>query len=257
MSWNEDSSNEGESFDVLLQLTFPMVLILAFVVFTQVRALEENLKEVEAQLIGTETGKLREKLDLAIIELQKQLLTKAVEEVIVEEQTASGLDEYASLVPTPDAVISGQMGSRYPSLSYQLYNRFNRPATTVKPELKRRVEVRYQALAAEHVVLQSEPISEANGLFLETELDGNISKLIDRIVAIQRQGISRWLSSPSADQVSKSESERSWIQLILGSNDPTVTDRRNRFNNVTLEKLKEILNKAGAPMLDRTLEGVL
>ena len=52
----DSPSRDGVSMDVLLQLTLPIVLILAFLVVTEVQTLTEEIQRLEEDVRGTAHG---------------------------------------------------------------------------------------------------------------------------------------------------------------------------------------------------------
>jgi hypothetical protein len=70
----------GESMDVLLQLTLPIVLILAFVVVTEVKTLTDQMWRLKKDIENTATGRLSRERDTTLMELQLQLLYQATDQ---------------------------------------------------------------------------------------------------------------------------------------------------------------------------------
>jgi hypothetical protein len=93
-------TREGESMDVLLQLTLPIVLILAFLVVTEVQTLTDQIRRLKNDIENTATGRLSKERDTTLMELQLQLLYQATDQVAQAEEKGLALREYRLAAPT-------------------------------------------------------------------------------------------------------------------------------------------------------------
>lgn len=137
-----ESHSDGESLDVLLQLTLPIVLILALFIVTQMEALEnafkrkqiqleeakEELKEKDEQLEwerssakASAEGKIKKD---AIITFQEKYLREATEEVIKKERERLGIDAYRGAAPSSHMLSQGEIGRGFKDSSQRIYEVF-------------------------------------------------------------------------------------------------------------------------------------
>lgn len=239
----------GESFDVLLQLTFPIVLILAFALLL----LRHDLSVISS----TPQAEVRRQMESLILELQKQLLAKAVQDTIAEEERAAQLSAYATSMPSPESIAAGNVDDRYRTLAPALYRRFNRPDRDLLPDLHRRAIDRYDVLAAKQPGLAGRPVSAANEVFLDTMLDGSAAQLIDRIVAIQQDLAFAWLRSEAAARMTRQQSRSIWNLFVSRRDESAEAMSRQQFNNLKLDYLRDEMARLGVPLLEKTLAGAL
>lgn len=274
--------NQDESMDVLLQLTLPIILILAFVVATEMRSLREELAEVsdsaqalsaendalneELQILvkemdGTETGRLYQQLDLAILTLQHQLLLKAVAEVVAEERESLGLAEYPSLIPAVEDLLAGRVSPRFGLISASLAARFNGEALAdTRARLVALVESRFQALAdstlAEGQVStlrhrQLRDIVPENRASFTAQLAGELDAMAQVATGVQLEVMLAWIASPAAEQAVEVGSRQAWRAIQGDGEEAVVREQVKDFVNLKALLLVERLRAMEVPLLDR------
>lgn len=264
---DEDYEAESEgSFDVLLQLTLPMVLILALLVVTEVQTLQEHIQQLMDDITGTSIGALLEQRNEALLTLQQQLLVKAIEEVAEEVERGSGLLEYAEARPSALAVLEDRMDLRFKEISTVGAQRFNghRAYVESRNAVRRQIIDRFRKLATETLGQTSAvsesgartllDISEKNQRFLETELTGFLEDQVSRLVEVQLQLILDWLEEPRAGELVSGESSRLW-RLIQKIADPE--PQIDQFVNLKVSRLRQRLTELEVPLLDETWRQVL
>lgn len=265
----EDNDYESEhqgSFDVLLQLTLPMVLILALLVVTEVQTLQEHINQLMKDIEDTPTGVLLQQRNEALLTLQQQLLWKAIEEVMEEVVQESGVLEYVDVCPSALEVIEGHIETRFKEISTVVAQRFNGQRSYAKSriELRRRILERFRQLALE--VLGQSPdisgsgartlleLSKKNSNFLETELAGHLEDQIGRLVEVQLQLALDWLQESRASELVKSESSRLWSLIqTISEPDPQI----DQFVNLKVSGLEQRLEELDVPLLDETWRQIL
>ncbi len=155
----DDERSESEGTDVLLQVTLPVVLVLALLVVTEVQSLRQELDETRAaseqleqalaaaqatnERLGEELsaaqrslelersddrGKtLRDQRELMFITVREKLLREATNEVARGERERLDLDAYSVTAPNSEDVRGGLIQDRFKQISRQLAAIFNDP----------------------------------------------------------------------------------------------------------------------------------
>jgi hypothetical protein len=265
IAYGELPEEEG-GFDVLLQLTLPMVLILALLVVTEVQTLQQHVDQLMGDIENTATGHLLQQRDEALLTLQQQLLWKAIEEVMDEVVQESGLHHYALVRPTALEVLAGSVAEQFKEISTTFAQRFNGQGSyeQSRSQLRHRILERFHHLVS-HVLSQSPDIrgsgasvlldlSSESRSFLETELSGHLEDQIDQVVAVQLDLTLDWLQERQADELVKTESSRLWdlIQKTIKPN-PVI----DQFVNLKVSSLEQRLRELDIPLLDETGRQVL
>lgn len=251
------SPDEGESMDSLLQLTLPIVLILAYLLVTEVKALRE-----------TPIGQLRDKLDVAMLTLEHQLLLKATDEIARQEREDIGLADYKLATPGLEDVRDMRVDKfkRFISISTGLAERFNglESKDKMRQRLHREVEARFETLVQE-VVAQHRDLGEArhrklqgiskeNRHSYQTKLEGDLQTIEAEGVKVQLAVILAWLDDHQASQHVTMESRRSWRRIQSGGEDAEVSDQEAaRFVNLKVDKLVEHFKNHGVELLDEAI----
>lgn len=264
----ESDVPEGPNLDVLLQLTFPIVLILAFFVVTEVTSLQSHLTDLLNQMTGTETRILGRQRDIALIELKKQLLWKAINEEMEQERVRCRLDEYLMVLPSGQDVLKGQVDRDFQTISSVLADRFDGPERLERTRvlLAILVDTRYQLMIDRFVIENADfelasirklrELSHDDMEFVVDTLKGHTNDLVDDIASLQMRVILSWLRSERASAAMQAQSQSLWerIQVELG----LVPEERNieRFVNLKVEELRKRLAYDRAPQLAETYDRV-
>lgn len=277
------SDDQGESMDVLLQLTLPIILILAFVVATEMRSLKSELAEANAhaedlasendalneelqilvaEMDGTETGRLYQQLDLAILTLQHQLLLKAVAEVLDEERQSVGVREYPGLSPGVEDLLAGQVNPRFAAISSSLAARLNgEQRRYTRERLETSVVTRFQALvdtALDEGQLSSlklrelRKISPENRASFAAQLAGELDAMAEQAAGVQLEVMLAWIASPAAEQAVKSGSSEAWRAIQSQHEEAVVREQVKDFVNLKALLLVDRLRELDVPLLDHT-----
>lgn len=257
----EGPERHGESMDVLLQLTLPMVLILAFLVVTEVKTLSDQIQRLKSDIQNTATGRLSEERDTTLMELRLQLLYQATDQVAQAEEEALALREYALLAPAVSDIVAGRVDERFAATSRKLYELLNEEARREQTErrLRTAVEERFAELVAKELtefgadarasVLN---IPAGHRALYETKLQGHLERFLRTGAAVQLELMLSWLEDPGAGATVRQQSLSLWrrLQQRLGGQE-TDGVPFEEFVNLRAVKLVETLDGLGAPVLDR------
>jgi hypothetical protein len=244
---------ESESFDVLLQLTLPIVLILAFVVVTELATLRRNEDRFKDAVQGTP---IKTHLDMRAA-LQRLLIEKAVEQVMKEEEATTGIGEYKNILPTADQVLEEQLPERFREITLIFHRRYNDPYRSTKWELRERIRRIYEKLAAANPDLVEREISQREmDDVLEAELTRRIEELIKRACDIQAMVITAWVSSGRAVKSVESESQKWWglLQRPAAEAEPGLLSEK--YRTLMVDALQRRLSDARVPLLDTVVQKV-
>jgi hypothetical protein len=251
----------GESMDVLLQLTLPIVLILAFVVVSEVRTMTEQMSRLKRDVENTATERLSRERDTTLMELQLQLLYQATDQVAQAEEEALALREYALVTPSVAEILRGDVDSRFAATSRTLDDLLNgeRQRAATERRLHRAIEQRFSDLVAveltefdatarERVL---DIVDEHRRLY-ETKLDGHLEQFEAVATAVQLDVMLRWLEHPDVATTLQPDSLSLWkrIQQRLRSDAPR-DDAFDDFVNLRVARLVDHLSAQHVPLLDR------
>jgi hypothetical protein len=263
------SQDAGESMDVLLQLTLPIVLILAYVVVTEVRTLQGDLAGLQRDVRQTPTGELRGELDVAVLTLQQQLLLQATDEIAQEERDRLGLAEYKLAAPSVDEVLNKRVDERFARISKGLAERFNGPEGRLRTHqrLRQAVAARFEQLVqqvlAQHPALgqarrqRLQEISDDNRRSYETKLDGHLSGMQEEGQTVQLKVVWDWTTSPRTGPEVEAESKALWEKIQTEKDEAVGHDLAKRFVTLKAQKLVGRFKAMGVPLLEETLRRVL
>lgn len=257
----EGGRREGSvSMDVLLQVTLPIVLILAFLVVTEVQSLTDQINRLQKDIEGTATGRLARERDMALLELQVQLLYAATTDVGRQAQDELGIDGYVATAPSAADVLARTLAPEFVNTAQALHAAFGNAPARQRTELRLRetVEERFVELADEQTSLAGEPrrrlldITEANRELFEIKLRGHIESLIDAAAAPQLALMLDWLRSPEASERIAADSRALWREVRdaqAAGADETAIDA---FIDLKAATLVRELERLGVPILERT-----
>lgn len=251
----------GQSMDVLLQLTLPMVLILAFLVVTEVQTLSDQIRRLKKDIQNTATGRLSEERDTTLMELRLQLLYQATDQVAQAEEEALALREYGLLAPGVDDIVTGQVDERFVATSQKLFELLNGEERREQAErrLRAAVEERFAELVARELgefeadarasVLS---IPAVHRMLYETKLQGHLERFLAMGTGVQLELMLDWLEDPTVGLTLRQQSLSLWRKLqqrLTGADTEAVPFED--FVNLRAVKLVEALDTLGAPVLDR------
>lgn len=246
------------SMDVLLQVTLPIVLILAFLVVTEVQSLTEQINRLQKDVEGTATGRLARERDMALLELQVQLLYAATTEVGTQAREEFALDVYTARAPDAAAVLAGTLDPDFVAAARALHAALGDEGARRGTEAHWRdaVEQRFTELVDEQSGLAGEPrrrlleISEANRELFHIKLRGHLEALIDAAGAPQLALMLEWLRHPEASRRIAEDSVELWRE----ARDPNASaDAIDAFIDLKAASLVRELARLGVPILDRTV----
>jgi len=264
----EAAPGQGQSMDVLLQLTLPIVLILAFLVVTEVQTMTDQISRLKRDIRNTATGRLSRERDTTLMELQLQLLYQATDQIAQAEEEALSLREYALVAPSAADILRGEVSPRFVTTSRQLDDLLNgeqqRAATEQRLQLA--IEERFAELvdaeltefnaAARSTVLRVPP---KHRKLYETKLDGYLEEFESVGTAVQLDVMLRWLEHPEVASTLQPDSVSLWkrIQVRLRSEstepvDAGLTDVPfDDFVNLRVARLVQQFSTLNVPLLDR------
>lgn len=252
----------GVSMDVLLQVTLPIVLILAFLVVTEVQSLTDQIDRLQKDIEGTATGRLVEERDVALLELQEQLLYTATNEVGGAAEDELGLDRYAALAPPVAAILQGRVDADFAAASRAVHVALGDDHARRRTEtrLRRAVEERFLALVDEQTSLAGESrrrvldITAENRESFELKLRGYVERFVDDAAVVQLDLMLRWLRDPQASERVEAESVGLWREIRAARETLTEAEAIDAFVDLKAAQLVAELERQGVPLLGRTLE---
>jgi hypothetical protein len=186
------AENVDLSSNILLQIVFPIVLILAFIVFTKVR-------DLEIQIYNITRRPGWQQYEAAYLELQKQVLVKTLEELKAQKRKEYGT---ASLLREKIEVQSGRLvlvDERFENLCVKAYERLNtdrdcnNESDSLFHEVVEDAVAELKRLSSEKGLAFS-PITEENKQFIRTETGGFIGEIKTEIVKVQNKTIGEIIS---------------------------------------------------------------
>jgi len=252
----------GVSMDVLLQVTLPIVLILAFLVVTEVQSLTDQINRLQKDIEGTATGRLVHERDVALLELQEQLLYTATNDVGREAEGELGLDRYALLTPQVGRLLASEVDADFAAASRAVYTALGDDAARQRTEerLRQAVEERFVALVDEQTSVAGESrrrvleITEVNRESFELKLRGYVESFIDTASATQLDLMLRWLRDPAASLQVEQESLTLWQQIRAAGGTATEDEAIEAFVDLKAAHLVAELERLGVPLLSRTVQ---
>lgn len=269
MSWlRSRDDGHGESFDVLLQLTLPITLILAFVVITEIGVSRKEYQALYAQCINTPPGEYMKQTEIALLTLQEQLLLKAVRDVFESEIADLGLLHYEALTPTPDQIIEQTLPADFVTATQRLFDLVGNAKRRGELELtmRRRALAHYAELASQQSVLRPglgeasmdrlQQVAPINSSKFDKALAGEMDALARKATDPQVALIGKWIQSERATAVAGEGIRKAWTEFV---NAPP-GDRQSKSNYFVNRKviaLQQELIRLRAPLLEDSVNGVL
>lgn len=250
-------SESTESFEVLLQLLFPITLILAFVVITELAALQ-----------NTSAGVAEAQRHEAVISLQEQLLLKATRELFEKESERLQLSRYEALMPTPEQVLDCNLPPDFVVATKNLFESFGTHTLRTRKELRMRLQSsRYykdvlREYAATHPNLGANSLTELanitsdNQTKLTKAVAGEMENLAQKAAAPQLGLIVKWIQNERATRESGEKIARAWQAFVSAQ----AADKKNmsdRFVNLKVLALQERLLGLRAPLQEDVVHEVL
>ena len=263
----QENNPEGP-FDVLLQLLFPITLILAFVVVTELGVWKRQYTELYAQTITTPQGISNHQRQRAVITLQEQLLLRAVRETFEKEAAELHLSHYEALLPTPDQIIDGALQADFVTATRTLYDRFGTAARRGEMEnaMRQGAITRFKELVNQEVASDPEigdisieelrEISPDNKSKLDKAVAGEMNILVTKASDPQLDLIRAWIHSERATNAAGQKIKNAWEDFVKAQ----PADRQamsDRFVNLKVLALGEMLSVRNAPLQEQAVRDVL
>jgi len=256
----DDANEPGVSMDVLLQVTLPFVLILAFLVVTEVQTLTTEIERLQKDVQGTAIGRLARERDVALLELQEQLLLAATHEVGTQARGELGVDRYALLQPSVSRLLAGDVDAEFVAASQQLHAAFgDETARRITEErLRAAVEGRFAEMVGETSSLDGDSrgrlleVSAAHRESFEAKLRGQLEQTIDAAAATQLDLMLRWINDPEASRQLDAESLSLWHAVAESEDAAVGQEALDAFVDLKARHLADELERLGAPLLDST-----
>lgn len=252
-----------ESMDVLLQLTLPVVLILALVASTQLGALHDRIEELEIHSEAAAAGELLSQLERSVLDLQLQLLLKASAEAAAAEAARLELPAYGEHLPTPEMIAAQNIDPAFRAISVRLVEILNGPRARRRGVARLRADALARFERAARALLVDDPrpgsvrsrsllrLSPINERRLDEDIHGHLGSLEAAGVRVQLELVQAWLAAPTGDELGE-RSRGVWSRVVAGEE-----DEFEAFVNLKVRDLVEHLRADGVPLLDRTLEKAL
>lgn len=250
-------SESTEPFEVLLQLLFPITLILAFVVITEVSALQNSP-------VGVAEAQRHE----AVISLQEQLLLKATHEVFEKESNRLELSRYEALMPTPEQILDDGLSPEFVAVTKSVYESFGTRTLRSRRELQMRSQsaTYYKDLLREYAAAHPDlgatslaelaTITSANQAKLTRAVAGEMENLAQKTTAPQLGLILKWIQSERATRESGEKITRAWEAFLSAQ----AVDKKNmsdKFVNLKILALQQRLLGLKAPLQEEAVREVL
>ena len=269
------NTQERPSMDILLQLTLPIVLILALIMSVEVNDFVAELAQLEAEnqelqqqkdvaeadqrsmredFERSATGELVKELERMVLTIQQQLLLKAAAEVMAQQRATLALDSYAAATPTPTELASGRIQPQFRESTAAVAAMLDGQTALSGSRVRaaEQVEVRFAELATAYLNENSHmrrrttalhAIEPDNRVAFETVIEGHLSGFRTTVFDAQMALITTWLQdSATLDSLAtSSEVAALWrsIQTASGQNLEVLLER---FANL---KVREALDAAG------------
>lgn len=278
------AAGSGTSMDVLLQLTLPIVLILAFVVATDIESLqqdigsmqleysalaeqnedlEQTLQVLTKEMQDEQSGRLLQHLDITIIALQQQLLLRVTDEVIAEQRDVLALPAYAGALPTVDDLLQRRIEPRFAATSAALAGLFNGSRQFELSEYRLRAEIidRFQQqidslFSAGRIPgykrSELKKLSRENRLAFQARLRGRLEAIRSEAGETQLELILAWIASKASEQAIQSQSRSLWQAIQIGGDERRIEQDINAFVNLKTLALIRLLAELSVPLLDQT-----
>ncbi|MEW8050193.1 MAG: hypothetical protein AB2809_07430 [Candidatus Thiodiazotropha sp.] len=254
----DDSDESEHSMEVLLQLTLPMVLILALIVVTEVASLERENEKLRSDLQDTPTGDLGEIADETILELQHQLLIKASAEIADEQIKTLGLPTYREVAPSATDVLAGSFSKPFTVTTRALAERFNgshlRAGYT--REFREVVLKRFREFTDEAIRRRPEmgksrgvelhKLSDENFAAMATAIDGELTNIERAGREAQLHIVYEWLTAEATADL-RLDTSGMWRRILDGEREEIET-----LVNLKVRNLFERLKDGGAELLEST-----
>jgi hypothetical protein len=257
-----------ESFDVLVQLTLPITLILAFVVITKLTVSQKDYERIKRDCISTPIGILWSREKAALLSLQEQLLIQAVRDVYEAQATAIGIVHYEASLPASDQIVDRTLPPNFADITQALFD-FAGTAprrAAAERDMKERALVRYAALVkqelAEHVEFGEDKrelltrIDPTNRPKLDKSVAGEMQAFLRKAADPQIALIGKWIDSKRATELSGTEIRKAWEDFVNARPE----DKRSKsdyFVNLKVHSLATALSGLHAPLLEDSVNAVL
>lgn len=264
----DHEGDSGESFEILLQLLFPITLILAFVVIAELGVWKKQYEELYEQTITTPQGITNSERQRAIISLQEQLLLKAVREVFEKKTEELQLPHYEALLPTPEQLLAGTVNVGFLKVTRSLYEGFG--TTTRRTEMTGKMRElcvqHFRELAEKEAasgsglgdssIAELRQIARENEEKLDKAVSGEMDTLIGKARDPQLDMIERWIESESVTRSSGARIRETWLDFSKAQ----PSDRKSKsdkFVNLKVTDLQQKLIELNAPLQESVIQDVL
>lgn len=264
-SWHDGAE---ESFDVLVQLTLPVTLILAFVVITKLSVSQREYERIKRDCISTPIGVLWSRERAALLSLQEQLLVKAVRDVFEKQAMAIGMVHYEASMPPPDQIVNRTLPPDFATITRALFD-FAGTATRralAEQEMKERALDLYASLVkqqlAEHVEFGEDKrelltrIDPANMPKLDKAVAGEMQAFLRKAADPQITLIGKWIDSKRATELSGEEIRKAW-EGFVNARPEDKKSKSDYFVNLKVRSLAATLSGLHAPLLEDAVNAVL
>ncbi len=212
----EGAPRDDESMDVLLQLTLPIVLILAFLVVTEVAALHGEIDFLKSLLGSSSAEEVSKDMDFVILSLQLQILVKVSDDVASTARDELGISTYGSEAPSAQEIVAGSLSDSFKLTSRNLKALLDAPpaSSPLLRQLRKESNRRFKEEVAEVTRqrpqlspakrLQLLEITRENRQYLEDKLLGHVGTMREDGVRVQQQIFLDWIRADSRADLERS-----------------------------------------------------
>ncbi|NKC17138.1 MAG: hypothetical protein GKR94_34565 [Gammaproteobacteria bacterium] len=270
------------SMDVLLQLTLPIVLILALVMATEISQFSRTVASLEAQtktlaqraqhaeeearsaredLARSAAGELVKELEQMVLTIQHQLLIKAVEQVAKRERERLKLADYASFAPAPSALFEQRVPPAFRETTAGIAAAFN--GARARATTKRRWAASARQVFAELVARYLEDnapmrrrgrtlsrITPENRPIYQGLIDGQLQLIRREAFAVQLELLTAWLEDAALNSTLDAGNARALWQKLQVARGDELEALMDQFVNLKIRAAFAALSRLGMEPLE-------
>lgn len=269
----EKRDGQSGSMDVLLQLTLPMVLILAILVISwlaELKRTEMELNQIMEEIKDSSVDNLLNEMEHTVLSLQYQFLIKATENVVNNEKDLIRIDKYEKSLPSSENIQVASINAEFKAISESLYYRFGdrKMFRNYKSKLRRKIEDDFKELVNEYLVSNPEmalgrqgklrKITEENREKYEKLLVGELEKVKNIGMDAQYKLILEWIESGNDTTTSKSNPEavQVWRRFSVEKSPELAKKESDRFTYLLVDDLVSQLHRQKVDLITDTIASI-
>jgi len=239
--------------DVLLQVILPIVLILAFIVFTRIKVLEHFVAEVKEQ----EGWK---QYRVAYLEIQKQVLFKVLEEVKAEKRREFGIDTFLhKAIEIQEGQLVDEAFMKMCRTTYEKLERYrSQEQNTIYQNVIDLTSQELKKITQEKQFLKFDEFESANENLVKKEIEDFLEGMTKDTINLQHTAI-REIEDYFVNNPHKLK-DRKLDQLLdeyISSSEEAKPDIASQLYERLYEKLQFDLEQKDCPFLSETWQDML